>query len=57
MLHLKPRELILVSCDPPTFARDAARLIESGYLLSRIHMIDMFPGTHHVEVAALFKKN
>ncbi len=57
MLRLKPRELILVSCDPPTFARDAARFIESGYLLSQIHMIDMFPGTYHMEAAALFKKN
>jgi 23S rRNA (uracil1939-C5)-methyltransferase len=53
---LAPSEIIMVSCEPPTFARDASRLIESGYSLSRLHLVDMFPGTYHVEMAGLFKR-
>ncbi|MCK4537909.1 MAG: class I SAM-dependent RNA methyltransferase [Candidatus Krumholzibacteria bacterium] len=56
ILKLRPSEIILVSCEPPTFARDASRLIESGYSLSRLHLVDMFPGTYHVEMAGLFKR-
>ncbi|MCK4351141.1 MAG: class I SAM-dependent RNA methyltransferase, partial [Candidatus Krumholzibacteria bacterium] len=57
IIKIRPDELILVSCEPPTFARDARLLIESGYILSQIDLIDLFPGTYHVETVSLFKRH
>jgi 23S rRNA (uracil1939-C5)-methyltransferase len=57
IIKLRPREIIMISCDAPTFARDAARLVEAQWTPSEIHLIDMFPGTYHVESVALFKRD
>ena len=46
--------VIYVSCDPPTLARDAARLAEHGYALTALEAFDLFPNTPHVEVLATF---
>jgi 23S rRNA (uracil1939-C5)-methyltransferase len=48
--------LVYVSCDPPTLARDAKRLVESGYKLEAAHGFDMFPNAPHVEVVAVFTR-
>jgi 23S rRNA (uracil1939-C5)-methyltransferase len=48
--------LIYVSCDPPTLARDAARLLASGYTLGPLRAFDLFPNTPHVEVVAPFTR-
>jgi 23S rRNA (uracil1939-C5)-methyltransferase len=57
LIRLRPREIIMVSCDAPTFARDAAKLVEAQWTPSEIHLIDMFPGTYHVESVALFRRD
>ena len=57
IIRLRPREIIMISCDAPTFARDAARLVEASWTPSEIHLIDMFPGTYHVESVALFRRD
>jgi 23S rRNA (uracil1939-C5)-methyltransferase len=44
--------LIYVSCDPPTLARDAAKLLAAGYRLGSLRAFDLFPNTPHVEVVA-----
>jgi 23S rRNA (uracil1939-C5)-methyltransferase len=49
-------ELRYVSCDPPAFARDAARLVRGGLELSRLVLLDLFPNTHHVELVASFRR-
>ena len=46
--------IVYVSCDPPTLARDAARLREAGYALRAIDAFDLFPNTPHVETVAVF---
>ena len=56
IIRLRPSELILVSCEPPTLARDAAKLIGAGFILSELHLVDLFPGTYHVETVALFRR-
>lgn len=48
--------VILVSCDPGTFARDAAILAAGGYRLERVVPIDQFKWAAHVEVVGLFRK-
>lgn len=46
--------LVLVSCDPVSFARDAALLEKEGFGLEHCEVLDLFPGTHHVEVVSRF---
>ncbi len=48
-----PEELILVSCDPPTLARDLSRLAKKGYEVKEVYLVDMFPATAHTETVAL----
>lgn len=47
--------LVYVSCNPVTFARDAALLCgEHGFTLAETGILDMFPQTAHVESLSLF---
>jgi 23S rRNA (uracil1939-C5)-methyltransferase len=52
MVAAKPARITYVSCDPTTLARDLRQLIDSGYEISRISAIDLFPQTYHVETVA-----
>jgi tRNA/tmRNA/rRNA uracil-C5-methylase (TrmA/RlmC/RlmD family) len=45
-----------LSCDPVTFARDASRLTASGWRISTLDLLDLFPNTHHVETLASFER-
>ena len=47
--------IAFVSCNPITFARDAALLTEAGYSMSWIDVVDQFRWSPHVELAALFQ--
>ena len=57
VIELRPAEIIIVSCEPPTFARDARKLVEAGYMLTRLDLVDLFPGTYHTETVALFRRS
>jgi 23S rRNA (uracil1939-C5)-methyltransferase len=48
--------IIYVSCDPPTLARDAARIISAGYAVESMAAFDLFPNTPHVEVVSVFRR-
>lgn len=50
------RRLVYVSCDPATFARDAAFLCRSGFRLSGVQPVDLFPQTSHVELVGLLDR-
>jgi 23S rRNA (uracil1939-C5)-methyltransferase len=46
--------IVMLSCNPATFARDAELLIQSGFQLARLAAFDQFRFTPHVEIGALF---
>jgi 23S rRNA (uracil1939-C5)-methyltransferase len=48
--------VIAISCNPATFARDAAQLIGGGYRLERVTPVDQFVWTPHLELAAIFRR-
>ncbi len=46
-----------VSCNPVTFARDAKTLVNAGYTLEWVQVVDQFRWSSHVELAARFTLN
>lgn len=46
--------VIHVSCNPVTFARDAETLIQAGFRISRLIVVDQFRWSAHIELAATF---
>ena len=48
--------IVYVSCDPPTMARDARRLLDAGYRLTSLRGFDLFPNTPHVETLGIFDR-
>jgi len=51
----RPERIVMLGCDPATWARDADELLNSGYTLSHIELVDLFPFTHHVEILAVLE--
>ena len=51
LLKSKPKQIVYISCNPSTLARDLERL--EGYKIEEIRVIDMFPQTQHIETAIL----
>ncbi len=51
-----PQQIVYISCDPATLARDAERLIAAGYRAERAWPVDMMPQTSHIEVVLVLRK-
>jgi 23S rRNA (uracil1939-C5)-methyltransferase len=51
-----PAEIVYVSCDPATLSRDLSTLLQSGYDLRTITMVDMFPQTFHLESVSVLQR-
>ena len=49
-------KIIMVSCNPGTFARDARTLINGGYFLKKVTPIDQFIFSRHIELISIFKR-
>lgn len=55
--QLGASRVVYVSCNPATLARDSQSLLNQGYKLQKLGMLDMFPHTSHLESMALFVKD
>jgi 23S rRNA (uracil1939-C5)-methyltransferase len=55
LLARKPRQILFMSCDPATLARDAGVFAEAGYTPTRLQVLDMFPQTAHIESLLLLE--
>jgi 23S rRNA (uracil1939-C5)-methyltransferase len=54
LMEYRPKQLLYISCNPATFARDTKELLAAGYHLPVVSPVDMFPHTMHIEVVGLF---
>jgi 23S rRNA (uracil1939-C5)-methyltransferase len=49
-------QLVYVSCDPATLARDLRALVGAGYAIERMTLADLFPQTFHLETVVKLRK-
>ncbi len=49
-------KVVAISCNPATFARDAKVLSVAGFRLDRVHPIDQFLWSPHVELVGVFSR-
>ena len=48
--------IVYVSCNPASFARDAATLVAGGYAIERVKPVGQFRWSTHVELVATFRR-
>lgn len=48
--------VVAVSCNPASFVRDARLLLDGGYQLQKLTILDQFVWSHHVELVAVFRR-
>ena len=56
IMGVSPSRIVYVSCDPATFARDLRVFIDAGYSTGGLTLIDMFPGTMHIETVCVLER-
>jgi 23S rRNA (uracil-5-)-methyltransferase RumA len=56
VIALDAPRLVYVSCNPATQARDTIELMQAGYRMKRLTLVDQFPHTSHIETVACFEK-
>lgn len=56
LIRLEAPRLTVVSCDPATLARDLRALLDAGYRIDRLTLIDLFPQTFHLETVAALRR-
>jgi len=56
LIATKVKNIIYVSCNPSTLARDAKIMADGGYEVIEVQPVDMFSQTYHVENVTLFRK-
>lgn len=52
----KVEAVVAVSCNPATFARDAAVLVGGGFKIGTVTPVDQFRYSPHVEIVATFRR-
>lgn len=57
IMNLNAKQIVYISCNPATQARDAKDLLANGYTMKKLSLVDQFPHTSHIEAVALFLKS
>jgi 23S rRNA (uracil-5-)-methyltransferase RumA len=57
IINLNADRMVYVSCNPATQARDTVELMNSGYQIKKLSLVDQFPHTSHIETVVLFEKS
>ena len=57
VIDLGANNLVYISCNPSTQARDTETLMKAGYKLEKLSLVDQFPHTGHIESIAKFVRN
>jgi 23S rRNA (uracil1939-C5)-methyltransferase len=56
LARARVKRVVAVSCNPATFARDARTLVDGGYDLATLTIVDQFIWSAHVELVAEFRR-
>ncbi|WP_392561349.1 23S rRNA (uracil(1939)-C(5))-methyltransferase RlmD [Orbus sturtevantii] len=56
IIQYSPTHVVYISCNPATLVRDSKILLQAGYQIANISILDMFPQTKHIESMLLFIK-
>ena len=56
LINAKIKKIIYISCGPAALARDLKYLIDNGYELKKIVLVDMFSRTSNIESVVLLSK-
>jgi len=56
LIKLAPDQIVYVSCDPSTLARDLRLLTAGGYTLDMVQPFDLFPQTFHIESISILSR-
>ena len=50
IIDTKLPELIYISCGPSTYCRDIKPMLDNGYKIEKLYLLDNFPSTYHFEI-------
>lgn len=53
---IRAPRVVYVSCNPEALAKELPAILRTGYTVSRIQPIDMFPHTEHIETVMSFRR-
>lgn len=56
VINFNAKDIIYVSCNPKTLVTDLKVLIENGYKVKQVELMDLFPHTPHVETVVLMSR-
>lgn len=54
--RLPAQRMTYLSCDPATLARDLKELVSGGWRISKMHLLDLFPQTFHIETCVMLQR-
>ena len=54
--QMRPPKVVYVSCNPDALAKELPVILKTGYRVTRVQPVDMFPHTSHIETVMVFAR-
>jgi 23S rRNA (uracil1939-C5)-methyltransferase len=54
--EIRPPRVVYISCNPDALAKELPVILKTGYRVSRVQPVDMFPHTEHIETVMAFER-